>query len=287
MKKAFIFFGGVFLGILVFALLFNAQTKLSKDDFIGSWYDENSQRCCLEIYDHHDYLYVNVNWGNNAVSTRCWTMKCFFDSKSGELIYEDGNSFTLGNIDIKDPEPSYEIHYNDDSGKIKIRGDVLTINDSYRELIGCRFVKDDGNTVGFKTILKKLTSRFVGWFNDVFSNEFSEDNIIGTWKSSDNKFLLEFYKANAYDYNYFIEIRESSSKKLSSIWQAHCNINKDTGEIKYDRFGEHTIFGTDQKGKQVYSIEDLGDNRKLYFKRNTFVWKNGSGEEIQFQKHTS
>lgn len=57
--------------------------------YVGTWWDNYSQRCHMEVSYWNGLFYFDITWGNSASSTSHWTMSGEYDDFFGGVRYYD------------------------------------------------------------------------------------------------------------------------------------------------------------------------------------------------------
>ncbi len=106
-----------------------------KDDFLcGTWWDENSQRCHLEIRKKDLIYFVQVNWASSYCINSKWTFSGLWDEKNNRMIYSNETSteehwYENGSVGVL-------TKHTDGTGKISLVDDTLLWED-FMGTTGC------------------------------------------------------------------------------------------------------------------------------------------------------
>lgn len=66
----------------------SAEEQSRVDEFVGSWFDQTSQRCTLTIAPgDHGVLLIEITWCNSAFSTSLWRAVGEYDAASDCIQY--------------------------------------------------------------------------------------------------------------------------------------------------------------------------------------------------------
>lgn len=110
--------------------------------FSGTWWDLNSQRCHMEIeYLEENQFLITINWASSAADDTEWTMVGYYNNQTGQLNYVDGEK---ANIHCQNNgDEIINVVYTDGTGNFYISGDYLYWND-LKEHAGdsCYFEKE-------------------------------------------------------------------------------------------------------------------------------------------------
>ena len=110
----------------------------------GTWQDSGSQRAVLEVSEgENGNLDAVITWGMSASETMTWEFSGTYDSKSGELKYEDRVKKHL--IYGEDPDDeTEETVYSGGTGMLTLAEDGVRWTDDKEDAgNGCLFVKAD------------------------------------------------------------------------------------------------------------------------------------------------
>lgn len=112
-------------------------------DYVGTWWDTNSQRCNMEIssYDKTSYN-VKINWGSSACDNTHWSFYGTYDEMAGGIHYYGSR---IEEYYPDNGEMQETCIYSDGEGLIWIGDDGMLYWDDYIENQGadCSFEKSD------------------------------------------------------------------------------------------------------------------------------------------------
>lgn len=112
-------------------------------DYVGTWWDTNSQRCNMEIssYDKTSYN-IEINWGSSACDNTHWSFYGTYDEMAGGIHYYGSRieEYYPDNGEVQET-----CIYSDGEGLIWIGDDGMLYWDDYIENQGadCSFEKSD------------------------------------------------------------------------------------------------------------------------------------------------
>lgn len=107
------------------------------DEFTGTWMDENSQRCMMEITANQGKYSVEISWGSSAMETTTWKFTGTYDDKKGGIVYQN---CVCQNETYDNNKKSVDVVYKDGTGLLFMseNGEIQWVS-SYNDGDDCAF----------------------------------------------------------------------------------------------------------------------------------------------------